>query len=78
MAIIFTKHALQQVKSRKLDKTEIITTLNSPDKQTEDDQGNLIAQKVFGTSLLRVFYLETGTQKIIITAYKTSKIKKYI
>lgn len=77
MAIIFTKHALQQMKFRKINKVEINTTLNSPDKTSQDKFGNFIAQKKFGNYILRVIYLHEKDTKRIITAYKTSKLGKY-
>ncbi len=77
MAIIFTRHALQQMKFRKINKVEINTTLNNPDKTSRDKFGNFIAQKKHGNYLLRVVYLPEKDAKRIITAYKTSKLNKY-
>ncbi len=78
MVIEFTKHALQQLKLRKIDKTKIITTKNSPDEVTRDKYRNNIAQKKFENYLLRIFYTINEDTKTIITAYKTSKFDKYI
>ncbi len=78
MVIIFTKHALQQIKLREIDRTKIIITMNSPDKLTQDRYGNNIAQKKFENYLLRVFYTIKEDIRTIITAYKTSKFEKYI
>jgi len=77
MAIIFTRHALQQMRFRKINKVEINTTLNNPDKTSRDKFGNFIAQKKLGNHLLRVVYLPEKDAKRIITAYKTSKLNKY-
>jgi len=77
MVIQFTKHALKQIKIRKLEKADINTTLNNPDKIIEDRFQNFIAQKKFGNYLLRVVYIQEKDTKIIITGYKTSKFDKY-
>jgi len=42
MVIEFTKHALQQIKLRQIDKTEIIITIDSPDEIARDKYGNNI------------------------------------
>ncbi|WP_371806263.1 DUF4258 domain-containing protein [Candidatus Lokiarchaeum ossiferum] len=65
------------MKLRNISENDIILTLNQPDKIQRDELGNLVSQKIFGNHLLRVFFIEDGFEKIIITAYKTSKIKKY-
>jgi hypothetical protein len=78
MVTQFTKHALKQIKIRKLEKADINATLNDPDKIMKDRFQNFIAQKKFGNYLLRVVYLHEKDIKIIITAYKTSKFNKYI
>lgn len=78
MVIQFTKHALKQIKIRNLEKADINATLSDPDKTLEDRFHNFIAQKRIGNYLLRVVYLKEKDTKIIITAYKTSKFKKYI
>ena len=43
MVIQFTKHALKQIKIRKLEKTDINATLNEPDKIMQDRFQNFIA-----------------------------------
>jgi hypothetical protein len=77
MPIEFTKHALERMKTRGLTKEEFIDTLNNPDKEVNDNLGNLIAQKEKKKQLLRVFYYKQKNSKIVITAYKTSKFDKY-
>ena len=39
MRIVFTKHALEQIKIRKIDKIEVISTVNNPDKIIYDKFG---------------------------------------
>ena len=74
MSVRFT---LDQMKSRNISETDILLTINQPDKTQQDELGNLVSQKSFGKYLLRVFYFEDGMDKVIITSYRTSKIKKY-
>jgi len=78
MLIKFTKHALERMKIRSITKEEIIDTINNPEKQLSDSFGNIIVQKVKKNYLLRVFYYNEENSKIVITAYKTSKIDKYL
>ncbi|NVM38199.1 MAG: DUF4258 domain-containing protein [Candidatus Lokiarchaeota archaeon] len=78
MLIKFTKHALERMRTRNITKEEIIDTINNPDKETNDSFGNIIVQKVEKKFLLRVFYYIEENSKIVITAYKTSKLTKYL
>ena len=77
MPISFTKHALERMRIRGITKEEIIDTINNPKKELNDSFGNVIAHKVKKKYLLRVFYNIKEDSKIVITAYKTSKIDKY-
>ena len=58
MPIEFTKHALERIKARNIDKTEIFTTLRNPEKLIKNKSGINIAQKKIKNQLLRVFYQE--------------------
>lgn len=78
MVIQFTKHALNQIKLRNIEKTDINNTLKNPDKVLKDAFGNFIAQKKIDDYLLRVVYQYKKDIKKIITAYKTTKFSKYI
>ena len=78
MLIKFTKHALERMRTRNITKEEIIDTINNPDKETNDSFGNIIVQKVEKKFLLRVFYYIEENSKIVITAYNTSKLTKYL
>ena len=77
MPIKFTRHALQQMQNRGIHKDEVKEAVNNPDKVVKNSGNNLIAQKLIEKKLLRVFYRTEGKDKVIITAYKTSKIEKY-
>lgn len=77
MLIKFTKHALERMRARGITKEEIINAITNPDKEINDSYGNIIAHKVKEKYLLRVFYRIEEDSKVVITAYKTSKIDKY-
>lgn len=78
MLIQFTKHALERIKARQIEKKEIILTLNNPEKTIKTKSDSYIAQKKFGEKLLRVIYKKVGKNIIIITAYKASDFDRYI
>ena len=77
MPIEFTKHALERLKARDIDKKEVISTLKTPEKIIKTSGIN-IAQKKVEHQLLRVFYREEKKTKIVITAYKASDFKRYL
>ena len=77
MLIKFTKHALERMRIRGITKEEVIDAITNPEKEINDSHGNIITHKVKKKYLLRVFYYIEEDSKIVITAYKTSKIDKY-
>ena len=77
MLIKFTKHALERMRARGITKEEIINAITNPDKEINDSYGNIIAHKIKKKYFLRVFYRIEEDSKVVITAYKTSKIDKY-
>ena len=78
MRIIFTQHSLSQMKIRNISMENVIECLRNPDRELTDDYNNIIAQKINSSILLRVVYRKENEDKIVITAYITSKLKKYI
>lgn len=77
MSIKFTKHALERMKIRNLSKEEILEIIKNPDSIVKDAYGNNIAQKLKSDFFIRVFFRRNNGDIIIITMYKTSKLKKY-
>jgi len=78
MPIIYTKHALIRMKSRNISHFEIEETINEFNQNSKDDFGNIIAQKIIGKYLIRVIYRIENQNTVIITAYRTSKVGKYL
>jgi dihydropteroate synthase len=71
--VIFTRHALQQAALRGISRDDIIETLTQPDSTIPGSVGDTIAQKAYGSQLLRVVYqVEQNGDILVITAYKTS------
>ena len=81
MNFVFSKHALEQMVLRGLSKTIIEEVLSKPDEIIKQDEITIYQSIVSfipdGNSLIRVFINNQTEPNIIITAYKTSKIKKY-
>lgn len=82
MRIQFSNHALERMRSRNLTTDQIKEAIKNPDEQFHNQIGTVIhkiqnddeSQEKY---LLRVFYREDESKIVIISAYKTSKIKKY-
>ena len=74
-----SKHCLRQIKLRGISEEEVKNVLNNPDFiQKQDDEiivyQSLNKDKMF---LYRVFINTSQIPNLVVTAYKTSKIRKY-
>ena len=78
MSIIYTKHALSRMKIRNISSFQVEQTVNEANQINLDNFGNRIAQKQYGSYLIRVIFKIENKNKLIITAYRTSKISKYL
>lgn len=78
MQIKFTRHALERIKKRKIAIKEIKACIKQPNNIVKDKYSNFIAQKKVNNYLLRVFFRRENAKIIVITAYKTSKLSKYL
>ena len=56
----------------------MIDAINDPEHVDQGYGGRKVAQKIINRKLLRVIYEEHEDRIIIITAYTTSKIEKYL
>lgn len=76
----FSKHAIEQMELRKISKEIIEKILDKP-AQMKDENGNKIYQSIISESskdyLIRIFVNPNKDPNLVITAYKTSNIKKY-
>jgi len=76
--IIFLEHSLERMEKREITQELIIATLNSPNSIILNNENRKIAQRFIDGKLIRVIYEEKMEKIIVVTAYKTSKIGKYI
>ncbi len=74
----FSKHALEQMELRGISKEIVKKILLNP-IQVRTEEGKKVYQSVIddGRSLIRIFVNYKKDPQVIITVYKTSKIKKY-
>ncbi len=78
MEIIFIEHALERMKEREISKELVINAIRNPDSVDQGYGGRKVAQKCINGKLLRVIYEEHEDKIIVITAYITSKVGKYL
>jgi len=78
MEYVFSKHALEQMESRRIPKDVVEKILTNPE-QIKDELGKKVYQSIVedGNYLIRIFVNNKQNPKVVITIYKTSKIKKY-
>ncbi|WP_338835541.1 DUF4258 domain-containing protein [Neomoorella thermoacetica] len=81
MKLRFTAHAEKQLIERKIVKKLVNETVCNPEQVIPQGQDVLIYQKIYKEMgkeyLLRVAIKLSGDTHVVLTAYKTSKIKKY-
>jgi hypothetical protein len=83
MNFIFSKHAEEQMQRRNISRDTAIDTVLHPAQTLVDDEfpGMKVFQSLIKENeqifLLRVFVNVKQHPNIIVTLYKTSKIKKY-
>jgi len=73
--IVFTQHAEEQMRIRKIDKKEVIDTLNNPDDLLYDvlEKTFVAVKRLNGKYLIVVFSLGAGFVKVV-TAFRTDKL----
>lgn len=75
--VTFIPHAEERLKDRGIPRELVISTIEKPDSLDEGYGGRKVAQRSLNGKLIRVIYEERDDEILIITAYITSKIKKY-
>ena len=82
--IRWTAHALDDLSVREISREEAEQTLIAPDRIAPGRPSRQIYQRQYRDALLdqqmliRVVVEETELERIIVTLYKTSKLKKYL
>ena len=82
MKIVFSKHSRNQMVERNISEDKIISALSSPDKTIAQSQGKFQAVKLTKKNgkkyLIVAVYRRINSTKRVITAFLTTKIKKYL
>jgi hypothetical protein len=80
MRVKFTKHSLEQIERRRISKKLIKRFINNFNANDSIKAENIIKiiNKVSKSKLLIIICIFTPTECRIVTAYLTSKIKKYL
>ena len=80
MKFAFSKHALEQMERRNIDRTTLENILASPDHVILESEKKIYQSIILleGKSyLIRIFVNHQKEPNLVITVYKTSKISKY-
>ena len=74
---IITGHAARQMARRQIQEAEVRAALAQPDAVLPVREGRVVAQRLSGRYLLRVFVDVDREPAEVVTGYRTSKIDKY-
>lgn len=81
MEITFSQHAMNQLVERKIARATVVETVNNPDTIQRQENGLYQAAKRNKTEtreyLLIVIYRQLSDSIHVVTAFRTSKLKKY-
>ena len=83
MDLIFSKHALEQMSRRGINRETVLAVVFRPDQTIvdEDNTAIIICQSLIKEDerlfLLRVFVNKDKQSNVVVTLYKTTKISKY-
>ena len=75
--IIFTIHALERIKSRRISRNDVISCIENPDR-TLKLNGIFRAVKREDDKVLVAIYRKSNNDIVVITAYKSTKKRKYL
>lgn len=67
--IIFSEHALEQLKTRKILKKNVRTTIKNPENKIKSFRSRELRQKVFDDKILEVVIYESEEAIDVITQY---------
>lgn len=69
MAIIFSDHAIQQLKERNISRRRAQETVENPDRVLRSFKDRRLRQKRFNDNILEVVTVTEGSRITIITVY---------
>lgn len=70
-------HALERLKQKGISRDDVPHVIEDYSTHETDRFSHRITQMVDNGKLLRVFYVEREGNIVVITAYRTSKVRKY-
>lgn len=76
--IIFIRHALDRLKERGISRELVIEVIKNPDNVDSESERRKIVQKLIKGKLLRIVYDDEDEAIVVISAYSTSKVHKYL
>jgi hypothetical protein len=68
MSIRFSRHALRQMKWRKISEAEVELVIANPDKRQDSNKGRKNAFKTLGGRLVKITYCIEHDDIVIVTA----------
>ena len=82
MEVTFSKHAMQQLQERNLSRAEVSLTVRRPQKIIEQVSGRFQAVRALYRQgkryLLVVVYEKNNAHATVVTAFLTTKFKKFL
>lgn len=67
--IVFSDHAIDQNKKRKIPESRILQTVTDPDDVEPSSRGRVMRKKQFGKKILEVITVTEGSRVTVITQY---------
>jgi hypothetical protein len=77
LKIVYTLHAIERLHQRGIMKAQVEACIREPDK-VEELEGAYRCVKRMNDQALVVIFKKVGNEIVIITAFKTSKTRKYL
>ena len=77
MEVRYTLHALERMRQRRISRNIVEACLHNPDKKERIEDAYRCVKKL-NNKVLVVIYRKTGDSILIITAYTSTKIYKYL
>ena len=77
MSIIFTLHALERIRQRGIDKELVRLCIQNPDREEENEGIHKCIKRVNNMVIIAI-YRKENDNAIVITAYLSSKLHKYL
>ena len=75
--IVYTVHAIQRILQRNIPTDLVVLCISNPDRLLAEDRVKKAVKKIDGKAIVVVYREERGVC-LVITAYITSKLKKYL